>query len=152
VLLEIARKNAKKLMKQGVLPTDIFSRDQILAIKAGGKSVEELTEYCQRVAKRDAIGDAEDSSDDAGDSSDEEIIHHPFTVKDRPIPSITMNIRNAIPLPIRSPHELAIENAKLKVQFPVSSGTQHRYKELEWKTVDKEEKEETKKGEDLSKA
>lgn len=135
-------------MRQGVLPTDIFSRDQILAIKAGGKSVEELTEYCKRVARRDAAGDA-------GDSSDEDnLIHHPFAVKERPMPAITMNIRNAIPLPIRSPHELAIENAKLKVQFPVSSGTQHRYKELEWKSVDSDEKEkgETKKTEDLSKA
>jgi hypothetical protein len=124
-------------MKRGVLPSDIFSRDQILAIKAGGKSVEELTEYCKKVAKRDAMGDA----DDGKHSSDEEerLIHHPFVVKDRPMPSITMNIRNAIPLPVRSSHELAIENAKLKVQFPVSSGTQHRYKEIEWKPVEKEE-------------
>jgi len=147
VLLDIARKNAAKLMRSGVLPTDIFSRDQILAIKAGGKSVEELTEYCKRIAKRDAAGDANDSSDE------EHLINHPFTVKDRPMPAITMNIRNAIPLPIRTPHELAIESAKMKIIFPVSSGTQHRFKELEWKTVDKEEEEKKdKKKEDLSKA
>lgn len=42
---------------------------------------------------------------------------------------------------MRTPQELAIEGAKLKVSFPVSSGTQHRIKELEWHPVDKEEEE-----------
>jgi len=133
VLLDIARKNAAKLVRSGVLPTDIFSRDQILAIKAGGKSVKELTEYCKRIAKRDAAGDANDSSDE------EHRFNHQFTVKDRPMPHNTMNIRDAIPLPIRTPHDLAIESTKMKIIFPVSSGTRHRFKELEWKKVDKEE-------------
>jgi hypothetical protein len=42
---------------------------------------------------------------------------------------------------VRTPQELAIESAKLKVVFPVSSGTQHRIKELEWHPVDKDEEE-----------
>lgn len=42
---------------------------------------------------------------------------------------------------VRTPQELAIEGAKLKTVFPVSSGTQHRIKELEWHPVDKDEEE-----------
>jgi hypothetical protein len=37
--------------------------------------------------------------------------------------------------------ELAIEGAKLKTVFPVSSGCQHRIKELEWHPVNPEEEE-----------
>jgi len=98
-LLEIARKNAAKLMKRGVLPSDIFSRDQIVAIRAGGKSVEELTTYCQRLAKKDARGDAISDESGGSDGEGDHFIHHPFQVKDRPLPQITMNIRNSIPIP-----------------------------------------------------
>lgn len=42
-LLEIARKNAMNLLKQGVLPSSVVTLDKVVAIKAGGKSVAELT-------------------------------------------------------------------------------------------------------------
>jgi hypothetical protein len=42
-LLEIARKNAMNLLKQGVLPSTVVTQDKMVAIKAGGKSVAELT-------------------------------------------------------------------------------------------------------------
>jgi hypothetical protein len=42
-LLEIARKNAMNLLKQGVLPSTVATQDKMVAIKAGGKSVAELT-------------------------------------------------------------------------------------------------------------
>ncbi|CAG7824665.1 unnamed protein product [Allacma fusca] len=136
-LLEIARRNATLLMKKGVLPTDIFSKDQIMAIKAGGKSVEELTSYCRRLARKDARGEDDVASGNESETGEHEhFIHHPFVVKERPMPQITLNIRNAIPLPVRTPQELAIENAVRKSQFPVSSGCQHRFKELEWKEVE----------------
>jgi len=138
-LLEIARKNAAKLMKNGCMPTDIFSTDQIVAIRAGGKSVEELTDYCKKLAEKDALGDACDFSDGSDDDDGSTFIHHPFVVKERPMPQITLNIRNATPLPVRTPQELAIANVVLKGVFPVSSGTQHRIKELEWKPVEKDE-------------
>jgi len=51
---------------------------------------------------------------------------------------------------VRTPQELAIEGAKLKTSFPVSSGTQHRIKELEWHPVPKED-EEKKKAEESNK-
>lgn len=129
-------------MRRGVLPTDIFSRDQIVAIRAGGKSVDELTDYCKRLARKDARGDA--ISDDEGDG-EPHFLHHPFHVKDRPLPQITLNIRNAVPIPLRTPQAMAIESAKLKTVFPVSSGTTHRIKELEWVPVNPEEEEKKKK-------
>jgi hypothetical protein len=100
--LEIARKNATKLMRKGVLPSDIFSKDQIFAIRAGGKSVEELTDYCKRLAKKDASGVAISDDDGSGDEMGEHFLHHPFHVKDRPLPQITLNIRNAVPIPSTS--------------------------------------------------
>jgi hypothetical protein len=42
-LLEIARKNAMNLLKQGVLPSSVVTQDKMVTIKAGGKSVAELT-------------------------------------------------------------------------------------------------------------
>lgn len=65
--MEIARKNAAKLMRSGCLPSDIFSRDQLIAIRAGGKSVDELTDYCKRLARKDARGDALSDNDSDGE-------------------------------------------------------------------------------------
>ncbi|ODN04047.1 Protein SON [Orchesella cincta] len=96
---------------------------------------ESLLKCVGRLAKRDALGDARSS-----DEEDDRFIHHPFHVKDKPLPTITLNIRNAVPLPVRTPHELAIESAKLRTVFPVSSGTQHRFKEIEWKPVEEDKK------------
>lgn len=43
-LLEIARKNAISLLKQGALPASVIAtKDKIASIKAGGKTVDELT-------------------------------------------------------------------------------------------------------------
>ncbi len=43
-LLEIARKNAISMLKQGALPVSVISsKDKIASIKAGGKTVDELT-------------------------------------------------------------------------------------------------------------
>lgn len=41
-LLEIARKNALSMMKQGTVGTDL---NKVTAITAGGKTVDELTGY-----------------------------------------------------------------------------------------------------------
>lgn len=69
----------------------------MVAIRAGGKSVDELTDYCKRLARKDARGDA--ISDDSLSGDEEHFMHHPFQVKDKPLPQITLNIRNAIPIP-----------------------------------------------------
>ncbi|KAG1701182.1 Protein SON [Nymphon striatum] len=47
---------------------------------------------------------------------------------------------NAVQVPVKTPAEKATEQAKLRLQFPVSSGSQHRVKESEWIPVVKEKK------------
>lgn len=45
--------------------------------------------------------------------------------------------QNAKPLPVLTPQEKITEQSKLRMQFPVSSGTVHRLKEPEWVPVQK---------------
>ena len=45
--------------------------------------------------------------------------------------------QNAKPLPILSSQEKVIKASELRVQFPVSSGSQHRAKDPDWVPVEK---------------
>ena len=87
--------------------------------KSSGKTVEELTDYCKHLQQGESADESEHPSTP----------FHPFQIKARS-DSIVMNIRNAIPLPVRKPDERIIGQSQLKQQFPVSSGQQHL--ELEW--------------------
>lgn len=146
-LFEIAKANAYLYQKvaSGELPanTKFPQLESKVTSLAGGKTVDELTEVCKNLSK----GDDEDSSDEepvnvpvVSDEEKDSFIRHPFQVKERP-QSIVMNIQNATTLPIQNSKE------KLRVQFPVSSGTQHRKKEEltvtgpygEWQPVKKPE-------------
>nr|CAD7569599.1 unnamed protein product [Timema californicum] len=95
-LLEIARKNAMSLLKQGALPSSVVTPDKVVAIKAGGKSVAELTDFCKQLSKKEAQGDVSSNSGSEhahnSDSDTEHPFHHPFQIKERPS-SIVMNIR-----------------------------------------------------------
>nr|CAD7458665.1 unnamed protein product [Timema tahoe] len=95
-LLEIARKNAMNLLKQGALPSSVVTPDKVVAIKAGGKSVAELTDFCKQLSKKEAQEDASSNSGSEhahnSDSDTEHPFHHPFQIKERPS-SIVMNIR-----------------------------------------------------------
>ncbi|XP_066999479.2 protein Son isoform X2 [Anabrus simplex] len=130
-LLEIARKNAMALLKQGALPSSVASQEKVVAIKAGGKSVAELTDFCKQLSKKEAMGSV--SSDSGGedrhhssDSENERPFHHPFQIKERPS-SIVLNIRNSVQLPVKTLQEKTAEQSKqLRIQFPVSSGQQHQ--------------------------
>nr|CAD7197953.1 unnamed protein product [Timema douglasi] len=97
-LLEIARKNAMSLLKQGALPSSVVTPDKVVAIKAGGKSVAELTDFCKQLSKKEAQGDVSSNSGSEhahnSDSDTEHPFHHPFQIKERPS-SIVMNIRHA---------------------------------------------------------
>nr|XP_015839551.1 PREDICTED: protein SON isoform X2 [Tribolium castaneum] len=136
-LLEIARKNAIQMMKSGSLPGALTLGPQaqekvIAAIKAGGKTIEELTEFCKTLSKQEALGELSSNSEGGGSESDnDKPFHHPFQIKDRPT-SITMNIKNSVPLPIKSTQE---RTSELRLQFPVSSGQLHRKTEGEWVPV-----------------
>lgn len=97
-LLEIARKNAIQMMKSGNLPGALTLGPQaqekvIAAIKSGGKTIEELTDFCKTLSKKEELGELSSISDENGSESDsEKPFHHPFQIKERPV-SITMNIK-----------------------------------------------------------
>ncbi|XP_045467518.1 protein Son isoform X2 [Harmonia axyridis] len=137
-LLEIARKNAIQMMKSGNLPGALSLGPQaqekvIAAIKAGGKTIEELTDFCKTLATKEDLGQLSEVEDDkASDSDNDKLFNHPFQIKDRPT-TITMNIKNSVPLPVKSTQERTTE---LRMQFPVSSGQHHRKNENEWVPVE----------------
>ncbi|XP_060072092.1 protein Son-like isoform X2 [Ylistrum balloti] len=137
-LREIAIKNVLAMAKSGHGPSV-----DITTIKAGGTSVDELTDFCKRISSKEKNRGTEpflssSSEESEVDEKDEEesFIHHPFKVRD-PSASIVMNIRNAKPLPVLTPQEKITEQSKLRMQFPVSSGSVHRLKEPEWVPVQK---------------
>ena len=108
---------------------------KLLSIKSGGQSLSQLTAFCREL-QRKGITD-ELSDEDLGKSSDEEDFHHPFMVKDKPLPAPM-----AFPGSSLTPAGLALEssiNPTMKaaakshrmLEFPVSSGNAHRVKEAD---------------------
>lgn len=123
------------MMKSGSLPGALALGRQaqekvIAAIKAGGKTIEELTDFCKTLSKQEELGEL--SSNSGSESDNDRLFNHPFQIKDRPT-SITMNIRNSVPLPLKSTVE---RSSELRLQFPVSSGQSHRKNENEWVPVE----------------
>ncbi|XP_032678715.1 protein SON isoform X2 [Odontomachus brunneus] len=132
-LLEIARRNAINMIKQGTLP--LAQQDKaIAAIQSGGKTVDELTDFCKTLSKSEALGELSNISSEE-ESEFEKGFHHPFLLKERPS-SIIMNIKDAKQLPTKTFQEKAAETSnQLRLQFPVSSGQHHRKTESEWVPV-----------------
>ncbi|GFY53884.1 hypothetical protein TNIN_407572 [Trichonephila inaurata madagascariensis] len=138
-ILEIAQKNVLSMIEQGTLPVGIplenFKKKELVSIKSGGKSVQELTDFCAKLSKKeneinDEPNQAPDVSKKDGDTG---FIHHPFKLKEQSL--IKLNIKNAVQIPVKTHAEKFAETAKLSSQFPVSSGNQHKQKELEWVPV-----------------
>lgn len=97
-LLEIARKNAISMLRSGTLPRNISdnTKEKLMAkIRHGGKSIEELTNYCKKLSKAEGgedLGELSSFSDSDNDGDGKpRAFHHPFEVKDRG--PIVMNIR-----------------------------------------------------------
>ncbi|CAO1398954.1 unnamed protein product [Diamesa serratosioi] len=123
-LLEIARKNAITMLKRGSHPRGLSENSKeklITKIKHGGKSIEELTNYCKRLSNAEELGELSSLSEDSDHDGEgkERAFHHPFEVKDRG--PIVMNIRNSVPIPPKPAGALKA----IMSQFPVSSGKQH---------------------------
>ncbi|XP_045769673.1 protein Son isoform X3 [Maniola jurtina] len=140
-LLEVARRNAINMLKNGAVPAGAaalppHTRNQVMAaIQSGGKSVDELTDFCKHLSKKEALGELSSvSSNDEDMSENEDMIafHHPFLVKEKA--PIVMNIRGGAPLPIKSSTLPVANKEELRLQFPVSSGSQHR--DSEWVPVE----------------
>lgn len=71
-------------------------KEKILAkMRFGGKTVDELTEFCKKLSKGESAGYLSNVSDDSDDDVDGEGVdkpfHHPFVLKDRG--PIVMNIK-----------------------------------------------------------
>ncbi|XP_055905382.1 protein Son [Eupeodes corollae] len=131
-LLEIARKNAITMFKSGSLPgCDGMSeevKDKVLMkMRYGGKTVQDLTNFCKKLSKGENYDDlSEFSSDEQSDvdkQGNAKAFHHPFVLKDRE--PIVMHIKNATPIAPKT----ADQKKAITMQFPVSSGQQHRLTE-----------------------
>ncbi|XP_001952647.1 protein SON isoform X1 [Acyrthosiphon pisum] len=133
-LFKIARKNALSLVQQGVLPVGSVKKDNLANVPT--KTVDELTDFCRKLSKKDKDHD-DDSSYSSDDDEFKQPFHHPFLVKERP--NIVMNIRNATQLPIKSFQEKTIGQDILRQQFPVSSGQTHSLALTEWVPIGPEE-------------
>lgn len=83
-------------------------------------------DFCKSLSKSEALGELSSVSSDEGASETEKGFHHPFLLKERPN-SIIMNIRDSKQLPTKTFQERTTESStQLRLQFPVSSGQQHR--------------------------
>ncbi|XP_047738408.1 protein SON isoform X3 [Hyalella azteca] len=139
-LLEIARRNALQLVSSGVIPSSLGPVPPVgpgSAPASQPRSIHDLTAFCKQLAESGNYSDDGDnglvgSDDDESEEEDKSEApftysgRHPFALKDKPI---TMNIRNAPMLPVKSNAERLQESSKLREQFPVSSGTHHKQKD-----------------------
>ena len=99
-LREIAMKNAYAAVHAGV-SLSTLQPDQIAALRAGGKSLDELTEYCKQITEKEALRAAGNISDDEPEPPGTEepvFINHPFAVKEPTNMEIAMRIRVRVPL------------------------------------------------------
>ena len=105
-----------------------MDQDRLISMKSGGSNLDELTKFCKELAKkgladRDRIDMLAESESDS-----EEEFHHPFMVKDKPLPNpITMLIGE--PKETLNPAARAVAKSQRMLEFPVSSGNAHRTKE-----------------------
>lgn len=83
------------MLKNGALPRNISdtTKEKLMQkIRHGGKSIEELTNYCKKLSKAEDLGELSELSDSDNDVEGRaRVFHHPFEVKDRG--PIVMNIR-----------------------------------------------------------
>ncbi|CAJ0946170.1 unnamed protein product, partial [Mesorhabditis belari] len=140
-LLAIAKKKSRLLQQMGIMTS---AGEPTMAATISGKSIDELVEYCQRVSKREEkeaqrkLGE-EVSSDSEFEDFMAGTVKHPYAVNTtQTLGGITINIANAVPLPIRTVQERMLDESTLRLCYPVSSGTIHKEKtDTEWVPVDK---------------
>lgn len=82
------------MLRSGTLPRNISenTKEKLMEkIRHGGKSIEELTNYCKKLSKAEDLGELSLSDSDNDGDGKPRAFHHPFEVKDRG--PIVMNIR-----------------------------------------------------------
>ncbi|KAH8294701.1 hypothetical protein KR018_001866, partial [Drosophila ironensis] len=132
-LLEIARKNAIHMFKQGSLPGIVNMsaqvKDKVLVkMRYGGRTVQDLTNFCKKISNGDGLSDlSSDEDSDVDKNGNAKAFHHPFQIKERE--PIVMHIRNSKPL-VPSTSRREDQTKAITMQFPVSSGQTHRMNEV----------------------
>lgn len=142
-LLEIARKNAISMFKRGNLPGCADMSEEVkdkvlLKMRYGGRTVQDLTEFCKKLSNGENLNDISDLSSDEDSDVDKhgnaKAFNHPFMIKERE--PIVMHIRGSAPIStVRKGEDLT---KAITLQFPVSSGQQHRLTEA-WVPVESKE-------------
>nr|NP_001262426.1 Son RNA binding protein, isoform B [Drosophila melanogaster]NP_649914.1 Son RNA binding protein, isoform A [Drosophila melanogaster]Q9VHB0.1 RecName: Full=Protein Son; AltName: Full=RNA-binding protein Son [Drosophila melanogaster]AAF54409.1 Son RNA binding protein, isoform A [Drosophila melanogaster]AGB95808.1 Son RNA binding protein, isoform B [Drosophila melanogaster] len=137
-LLEIARRNAINMFKQGTMPgvanMTAEVKDKVLVkMRYGGRTIQDLTDFCKKISNGDGLSDlSSEEESDVDKNGNAKVFHHPFQLKERE--PIVMHIRNSTAL-VPAPPRLDEQTKAITMQFPVSSGQTHRNNEV-WVPVD----------------
>ncbi|KAH8418495.1 hypothetical protein KR009_005672 [Drosophila setifemur] len=140
-LLEIARKNAMNMFKRGTLPgvdnmTPEVKDKVLIKMRYGGRTVQDLTEFCKKISSGDGMSDlSSDEDSDVDKNGNAKAFHHPFQIKERD--PIVMHIRNSTPL-VPATSRRDDQTKAITMQFPVSSGQAHRMNEV-WVPVERKD-------------
>ncbi|GAB1605043.1 protein SON-like isoform X1 [Argonauta hians] len=123
----------EKLIKSGSA-----AKEDIASLRAGGKTVQELINYCKQISQKEQESGSDNPLYDSNAAEEEvEPVNHPFkrpennnSIIVQAARSAILNMKNNKPHPLLSPQEM-VKDSPLRLQFPVSSGSQHRAKELQ---------------------
>jgi len=126
-LLAIAKKNAVKILSSDNLMG--MDHDRLIAIKSGGQSLRQLTDFCREIAAK-GITDEFDDDDDLLYGNED--FHHPFEVKDKALPNPYQSAGISSEIHITPAMKNAVMGHRM-IEFPVSSGNAHRVKEVDVK-------------------
>ncbi|XP_048396689.1 protein SON-like isoform X6 [Stegostoma tigrinum] len=140
-LLEIAKANAAAMCAKAGMPLPANLKPvvplvkNVIAKKIGCTSIQELTEKCKKIVESN---DNELGNELHVTEEDESVINQPIKVNE--LKSISFSLNNA------TMNTAAKTQVALTKEFPVSSGTQHRKKEVlnvygEWVPMEKESEE-----------
>ena len=112
-----------------------MDHDRLIAIKSGGQSLRQLTDFCREIAAK-GITDEFDEDDDIlyGNGNTGEEFHHPFEVKDRPLPNPYSSA--GVAGERLTPAMKTAAMSHRMIEFPVSSGNAHRVKEKDVKEAE----------------
>ncbi|XP_078088917.1 SON DNA and RNA binding protein b [Mustelus asterias] len=143
-LLEIAKANAAAMCARAGVPLPANLKPvvplvkHVITKKIGCSSIQELTEKCKKIVESN--DDSELGNGPHASEEDESFINQPIKVNELKPISFSLNNATVKPAPKTQ--------VALTKEFPVSSGTQHRKKEVlnvygEWVPVEKDSEETT---------
>ncbi len=124
-LLAIAKKNAVKLLSSDNLMG--MDHDKLIAIKSGGQNLSQLVSFCRELASKGITDEFDDDDDILYGDQEADDVHHPFEVKDRPIPNPYSSL--GVSGERLTPAMKTAAMSHRMLEFPVSSGNAHRVKE-----------------------